>query len=73
MNIWPFYNYTPVIQTADISASATRSKNATGNIAKVPKPLPNTFPALPKRSLPTPKQESKTDRIKRSNSKVNPT
>jgi hypothetical protein len=70
MNIWPFHNYTPVIQASDISSTSIRSKAATACVDKVGRPLPNQFPPLPKRSLPTPKQESRTDRIKRANSKV---
>lgn len=35
-----------------------------------PAPKPVEIKTLPKRSLPEPKQEPKTDRIRRSNSKV---
>lgn len=37
---------------------------------KTPAPKPVVIQTLPKRSLPEPKQEPKTDRIKRANSKV---
>lgn len=61
---WPFHNYQPQADISDITAANERSRRATKNVAaKGLKPLP-------KRSLPEPKQEPKTDRIRRSNSKV---
>lgn len=61
---WPFKDHQPQIDISDITAANERSRRATKNVAKL------GLKPLPKRDLPQPKQESKTDRIRRSNSKV---